>query len=261
MRLSSHPYLTSGADSTAARRPVRVLSDARWDKTAGVVRYRLKQLARVQARVGLTGGGPLLRTLVDWAPREAGLHAEAWDGHDRSGALDLSNDPRLSIQVVAVTLPRNTILLGTPRPLPARRKGASTWSEVPADQSRPAVVPFGHGLPYDNLGDFALEVTLPEDLPVDGAQRPIVSGPVPLRIIAPPDVVPTLQNHRYEIVVYLVSQNLFEVEIAHLPFTWRWDPASAPDGEHLLTANIRSYTGPVGTGSTLVIVRNPLSEE
>ncbi len=67
--------------------------DVRWDAPAGVIRYRLPAPARVNIRVGLKNHGPLLGTVLDWVARDAGEHAEPWDGRDASNVLDLAAHP------------------------------------------------------------------------------------------------------------------------------------------------------------------------
>jgi hypothetical protein len=46
------------------------------DATSGLVAYVMLKPARVRIRLGIRDGGPLLRTLADWAPRPAGLQRE-----------------------------------------------------------------------------------------------------------------------------------------------------------------------------------------
>lgn len=67
-----------------------VAKNVRWDAASKKIHYFLNHSGRVSVRVGLQNNGPLLRTVVDWVPRTAGVHEEAWDGKDASGVLDLT---------------------------------------------------------------------------------------------------------------------------------------------------------------------------
>jgi flagellar hook assembly protein FlgD len=72
------------------------------------VAYALPNDAMVRIRIGIHNG-PLMKTLLDWAPREAGDHFEPWNGLDDSGIIDVrSTDYSLNIQAYA--LPENSMI-------------------------------------------------------------------------------------------------------------------------------------------------------
>ena len=49
--------------------------------------YNLTANAKVRIRVGVPDGGPLVKTLMDWTPQQAGQHSVVWDGTDENGVI------------------------------------------------------------------------------------------------------------------------------------------------------------------------------
>jgi hypothetical protein len=55
-----------------------------------------------------------------------------------------------------------------------------------------------------------------------------------------------------------VDQVFFaEAERGYLPYNFRWETETLPEGEHLLTVNISSFKGQVGVASRKVRVVKP----
>ncbi len=86
----------TGPTPITARSPVRISEISTFDalrfnpgeKPFGQISYKLSKRAWVRIRIALRADRRLvLRTLVDWSPREAGENIEKWDGRDSAGYL------------------------------------------------------------------------------------------------------------------------------------------------------------------------------
>jgi len=200
----------------------------------------------IRIRIGLEEG-PLLKTLLDWAPRAAGEHIEHWDGKDKSGQMILLNHPNIAIMTHAYTIPDNSIIV--------------TGSRKPDYQMLNAYIKtqernkYFHALhPRAICHEPEIEIELPECEYQKGI--PVLKGAVPVIIkIAPRDTV-HLTNTRYEIIFFIDNIFLFEDEEGYDPFTYILETEGLPDGEHVITANVVSYDDHIGVATQKILVEN-----
>ena len=80
-----------------------------FDSKKGLISYEISQDARVRIRAGISGG-PLLRTILNWAPRLAGKNEEAWDGKDESGNINVVAQKDYKLMAEVISLPENSVL-------------------------------------------------------------------------------------------------------------------------------------------------------
>ncbi|WKD48530.1 FlgD immunoglobulin-like domain containing protein [Microbulbifer spongiae] len=234
------------------------VADVRWDTDAGRIRYHLSQPARVSIRLGLKAGGPLLRTLLDWAPRPGGAQAESWDGWDESQVLKIDAHPRLNLAVTAYALPQNTLFVG-------ERPQRVAFADLPAEKRReknttgPRTKRMYHHAdqPLERRGDIATHLSLGIDAERDSEGRWRVSGTVPLRLHVAQKDRARLLAQRFEPVFYVDGIFAFENEVGFLPMTWQWDSRRVSAGEHFVTVNVRGYEGNFGTATLKLWVERP----
>lgn len=230
------------------------VKDVHWDAEAGAVRYYLDKPARVNLRLGLDSG-PYLRTVVDWVPRQAGAHAETWDGMDASGVMDLAKNPALKPVVAAYTLPDNTIFVGA---APDRIHFVAETAK-PSLRERTIAPPVRQiansaQQPLETRGDVDAFLTLVGNFKQDADGRWRVSGRVPFRAdVAKADRQRVIQR-RFEAAFYVDGIFTYENELGYLPLTWHWDASALNPGEHFVTLNIRGYEGNFGTATVKVLV-------
>lgn len=240
---------TGGADLT----PRSIVRDAK----SGKIRYVLDAPARVSIRIGFQDNGPLLRTVVDWVARPAGLNEEAWDGWDASHVLPLAEHPKLDVSVSAFRLPENTILVGAPPPKVAIIDVSAWPRSVRASQaSQSQKRMFAHSQqPLEARGDFAVQLVLPDGLKRTADGVPIIAGAVPVRLEIPEAERARALARRFEPVFFLDGQYVFENEVGFVPMTWNWDSRAVNPGEHYLTVNLRGYEGNFGMATVKVVVQ------
>lgn len=83
-----------------------------------ILSYTLKVPSRVHVQAGVavknakTGvmEGPVMKTVVNRAPRAAGRIAEQWNGLDESGALFLPDLPNFVVAIAVTPLPDNSVI-------------------------------------------------------------------------------------------------------------------------------------------------------
>lgn len=234
--------------------------DVKWDAQSGHFSYVLDRPSRVNLRVGLENGGPLLHTLIDWVVRPAGLQQESWNGKDASSVLDLTKHPKLAISVQAFALPENSILVG-PRqtqvrlidPLPSGSKHREKSSAQPRRM-------YSHAQqPLEARGDFKVQLTLPKTLGRSSSGLPIISAVTPVRLEVDPKDRERALTRRFEPVFFIDGQFAFENEVGFVPMTWNFDPAALNDGEHFLTVNLRGYEGNFGMATVKILIHRQVA--
>jgi len=223
------------------------------DRKDGRMSYVLPKAAMVRIRIGLKDG-PLLRTLVDWEPQLAGQHQQRWDGKDASGIWDLSDHPRLDVNLSAYSLPANAIITDAgPESIP-KRPGREAVRRTPRRADRP------NGWYYHWTHDPAIcheprfSVTFPGIVPKAGSNVPVLPGKTPVRIEADPRDKRHLVNRRFEAMLYVDGVFLYEDENASNPFTYQWDTSRLAAGPHALTVNVMSYDDHIGVVTRQVMI-------
>jgi hypothetical protein len=217
-------------------------TNARFAEDPLGVAYSLPETGLVRIRIGLEGHGPLMRTLVDWVPRMRGQQLEVWDGLDQSGVIRLADHPRLAVQLDAVSLPKNTIVVGRASP------NVVSIEDLPESiAQRPALTRRYRMHDYlrqamQERRDISAAFALPEDRRDDNG-RPVLRGKVPVRLSLAEEDQRRLANERFEAVFFIDGLFAFEVESGYFPITWRWDTEGVDEGVHYVTANLRGYEG------------------
>jgi hypothetical protein len=228
----------------------------RWLRDEGRIELTLTRDARVRVRVGLTGGGPLLRTLLDWVPRPAGAHSIAWDGRDAAGVLDVAEHPNLAVVAEAFALPRNTFWVGKPPDRTSvvsdidgsiRRRSASRKPSQRHSYAAQAM---------ETRRDYRVDIQVKTDERAsDGTW--VVRGPVVVRVDVAESLRAQVLDERMELVHYVDGRLQYENEVGFLPASWRLDPAGLAEGDHYLTTNLRGYEGHFGVETVRIRVASP----
>jgi hypothetical protein len=210
------------------------------DPETGTMRYLLPQASRVRLRVGLRGL-PLLRTLYDWTPTAAGTHEVEWNGFDGTGKVRLRDNPALDVNLSAFALPGNAILVTANEP--AANPPTGVRPGVPRDAYRHAQ----HAL--EVCHEPRLRIELPDARAKAQGGLPLVSGTVPVRMTLDPDDAGHLVDVRFEVMLFIDTVLLAEVEEGSNPFTYQLDTRALSPGAHLFTVNVLSWDDHAGTAT------------
>ncbi len=233
--------------------------------------YSLPAPSRVSIRAGIRQG-PLLRTILDQAPRGAGDHVESWDGMDDTGRISVMSHPRRMIQVSGFLLPKGTILVqgsegrdaalfrtGKVSVASSEKPGILSFQRVRQNLMRRAE----QGVSQQALVRQALNVApkfhvrLKDDsTELAQAETTRVSGEVGLRVEVSPESLSAFNELRYEIVVFVDHERFDEEEQAYPSYTYVLDTRRLSNGEHWITINLVSMTGQMGSYSFRIDVAN-----
>jgi len=226
------------------------------------IRYDLPKAARVQIRVGIHEG-PLLKTICDWEPRVAGKHIEKWDGMDSSSTINVLNQKKYRMTISAFALPNNSIItvgnkeIGyaqykqsvrsySVRKIKPMRKRILSNANIHSHYVMPRRI--------DRSPKFKLE--LPEKIAMDNRGVPVVKGELTIKITQDELSMNILNEGRYEIVLYVDNTLYGEEEQGYSPYNWVLPTTRLKNGYHLITVNIATLTGQVGTATVKVKVEN-----
>lgn len=216
------------------------------------IRYSLTEPARVLIRAGIKGG-PLMNTIVAWAPRAKGTNIQAWNGFDQSGVQFLPQNPDLRVLVIAYALADGAIITtGNEKINYLAYRKQKNW---PASQIEPEKIinqrdgqrisPY-YFLPRSLAFDPKVLFSILDDLPKNEQGHVIVSQPVNIRVDLSSADEWLLQQSQYEISFFVDYKFIAEEETGYTPLTWQWDPSGIAAGEHVLTVNISGLWGHVG---------------
>jgi len=84
-----------------------------YSRLTATLSYMLKAPSRVHVQAGTVRAGaegPVLKTVIDRQPRDAGKIAEHWSGFDESGSLYIPDLPGFAIAIAATPLPGNSVI-------------------------------------------------------------------------------------------------------------------------------------------------------
>ncbi len=234
---------------------------AKFDRASGTLTYRLPQPARVLIRLGITQGGPLLRTLVDWEPRISGEITELWNGKDADNVLEIWGLPKFRTLITGFTLPATSVItigntreeyrtyklsLAQGRPKKLDRQ----WTAPrPPKRSRHFALP--------RLWDHAPQVLIsfPQLDPAQASEAvPALKDKVVVRL----DITGTnrdfIRNQQFEFIFFTDNVFFAEKEKAYVPYNFLWEVSQLPAGEHILTVNLVTSKGQIGVVSRKIKV-------
>lgn len=230
--------------------------DLKYDVRDGAISYVLPKPGRVNIRLGLKQG-PLLRTLVNWVVRDAGLHREPWDGFDNSGVLKFNKHADLDISFWGFVLNQNSIIVvgadpGANRPEFVKE---ATWGTHYRESSRPETPRLFDfwNYPRESCRDpkIYLKPLAVKELKDD---LPVITGETYFQMSVDPHDQELITDQKFEVVFYVDGVFIYEEEIGYAPFAWRWRPVGVNSGVHYITAMLRGYKGHFGSATTKVWV-------
>ena len=235
------------------------------NRRTGEIEYVLPKAGRVRIRLGIEDG-PLLLTLIDWEPRQAGRQKEIWDGRDEPGLMinPLAN-PDISVVLSAFSLPDNSVITtgnnltreGYKEVMPAEEDFNLSTGHIVAykkntSSRRNKAVHAPH--PREDCHEPGFRIELVGHTQNEGG-IPLINGMVPVRIHIDKKDKQRLIDSRFEVMFYVDHVFLFEEEEGFSPFTYMWDTNGMSEGEHLLTLNILGYDNHIGTKTVKIKIK------
>ncbi len=235
------------------------IQNIKYNRNSSEISFTLKQAAIINMRVGMTGGGPMMNTLIDWMPFSPGPHIINWDGRDRSGNVSLENVKKLDINGPAYALPMNGLILTGNQAL--RRPVFLADTDV-LDSVRAITIDPNRRLMSNHWRhrrnqcyDPEIILSLPANQKYNQDGIALVDGPLKLTMNVNESDRNFMINQRFEVVNYVDFLFAHEEEMGFLPYYWIWDPKGVNDGVHYITVMFRGYEGHFGTTTIKVMVR------
>jgi len=271
------PYVVSGGE--------RVTAGVLTTPAPGRFQYQLPDACRVLVRSAVEKG-PLVRTIVNWEPRTAGLCVEDWDGMDSDGLRRVADIEGIRIGVMAFTLPDKSIITTGNTAIDYRSYYRDFGKERPHTDIAPRVKtsealisphweipPHLNGDPrltmafVDVAGGATAKTPAAENAETHATESPTGDSgknvtrltkngrPVLVRVEVPDaSEMEFLNKQRFELIVYVDDHRVIEVEQGHVPFTYPWDISGLDPGLHTLTVNVSTFRNHVGTATRVVNV-------
>jgi hypothetical protein len=225
-----------------------------YSRVDGVLSYRLERPSRVhiqtgQARPVASGPaqGPVLRTIVDRAPRAGGAVIESWNGMDESGKVYIPDLQHFVVAALAVPLPESSLITVGNRHVSftdyARRHRAATFTRP----RRLAAAAHAHHQGLNAFEDRSPRLAL---RPAKGADSPVwASGTgegLAFSIQLDEDTAPFFLSQPNSLEVFFDVDRVSRVECRANPCRVRLPASQVPRGRHRLGVNWSSELGPVG---------------
>ncbi len=229
-----------------------VLRNLKWDRKTNIISYTLIKGSRVNFRIGISDGGPLLKTIINWQPRAQGDHIEYWNGYGESKQFNIANIANARLFSDAYTLSKNSIIIG-------KKIRPSQYIEVTDPEFRERkqskkTIESKFRLAQERR-DYPVAIKLPETEKYN-KNLPIYSGKVSVKIDISKAELARLHENRFEPILFVDGQYVSELETGFFPVTWQLDTSKYKTGEHYITINVRGYNGQYGTSTQIIFVDN-----
>jgi len=218
------------------------------------IEYTLPVASRMLVRSGIKNG-PMLATIVDWAPRTAGFHAERWSGRDADGVITIDQNPQVGYLIIGYQLPDHSIITyGNDKENYRQYRERKAWQIKKANYEN-RLLERGDKLIRAEFYSPILQQKSPRidvNLVDKKNRKPIETIQdfdevlVEVKLNEFDEVY--LDQERYEISFFVDNEFIAEEEQGFVPFTWRWSPGrfGIKSGDHVLTVNVSGYNGQVG---------------
>ena len=244
-------YIYDMADETGGIE--LTLRGLNFDNKTGQIDYVLPKAARVRIRIGIKDGGPLLQTLLDWQPQQAGKHTITWDGMDSSGVMDLLGNPNIFVNIASFSLPENSVILEGGERVGYEKK-ISTAKRPAKSVTTKKYIHALHKRAKCHEPNFDFEILGLKEYNEKGIPL-ITQDIIPIRIIIDQKDKIDLINSRFEIIFFIDNVFIFEEEEGTSPFTYRFDTKGLSQGEHIITVNIYGFNDHIASRSKRIFIQ------
>jgi len=222
--------------------------DITYDPKSGEIRYLLPQAGRARVRVGISDG-PVLRSLLDYAPLPAGRHTVAWDGKDSSG--NEWSRSAVAVHVWAFSLPQNCVIVqgATAPAYPAYRQffvaPAAAKPDLHATHTR------------QGCHEPAFAVSFPGAATGNDGLGVPKTGRLLVHVQLDPRDHRALVENLFEIVFYIDGVFFFEDSNAADPFTCTLDLTRIGKGRHILSVQVMDFEDHAASRSFGITCQEP----
>jgi hypothetical protein len=251
VRVQINPAETSGGE---------IVSGLNWVKDpTGDITFNLESPSRVLLRVGIKNG-PMLKSMLYWAPKAPGKVVQRWDGFDYDKIEKIADRQDLWVLLMAYKLHRYAIITQGNQTLDYRawktsleiKRGKVDISRI---QSRREGVRIEKNYFYPREFEPTMTIRFSEDLTTTRHKLPILDTPVFIETNVPQEDRWVMESEMFEVVYFLDYEFQSEEEQGFLPFIWKLDPQKMSPGRHVATVQLVGYSGFVVSRSVEFFVK------
>lgn len=223
------------------------------DTIHGRISYVLKSPALVITRIGLADGGPFLRALEYREPKPAGLNHVPWDGMDNAGVVNFLKHPKLKVYVDAYGLNANSIVVMGREPGKSFRTASAGKNGKVRSRKRASRRVIRNHWQHEpgTCRDPQVKIAFPGAKKRDDGTLE-VKGPVRIKVDVPKADRALMIDERFEVMIFVDYNFVFEDETAFFPYNWTWDPKGDSGKTRNITVNIIGYEGHIGSNTVKV---------
>jgi hypothetical protein len=234
-------------------RPVSIDSTS-YSRVDGVLSYRLERPSRVHIQAGqaqaVAGGpaqGPVLRTIVDRAPRAGGAVIEPWNGMDESGKVYIPDLQHFAVAILAVPLPESSLITVGNRSVSFTEYARRHRSETLTRPRKLAATAHAHHQGLNAFEDRSPRLVLS---PAKGGDSSVwksdTGKALEFSVGLDRDTAPFFLSQPNSLDVFIDADPVLHVSCRANPCSVRLPAAQVPRGRHRLGVNWSSELGPVG---------------
>lgn len=244
----------------ATTEEIREIPTTSYSRNDGVLTYRLPWPARVHLQAGQAVKdprtnrpvGPVLKTIVDRAPRASGAVVERWNGFDESGSIEVAELPNFVVGVLATRLPTASVITTGNRKTSFREYAKRHRpAEALAPRKREPGNPAAHAA-HRHTGLSAFEDQSPA-LVVE-AMGPVDSPTRRFRVRVPEEAAPWFLSLGTSLQVFVDEKPTSREASPANPAELDVDLSGLKPGDHRIAFNWTTGSGPVATGAIRVRV-------
>jgi hypothetical protein len=234
-------------------RPISIDSTS-YSRVDGVLSYRLERPSRVHIQAGqarpVAGGparGPVLRTIVDRAPRAGGAVIESWNGMDESGRIYIPDLQHFVVAALAVPLPESSLITIGNRTVSFTGYARRHRAETSTRPRKLAATAHAHHQGLNAFEDRSPRlVLLPAKENDSSAWKSGTGEALEFSVEVDKDTAPFFLGQPTSLEVFIDVDRVSRVDCRANPCRVRLPAAQVPRGRHRLGVNWSSELGPVG---------------
>ncbi|RLA72836.1 MAG: hypothetical protein DRG78_23285 [Epsilonproteobacteria bacterium] len=226
----------------------------------GKITYNLPKPSRVLIRLGINSGA-MLRSLINWVPKNSGKNLQFWDGYDQNHLIKIQKHKDFKIIFSAFSLADYSIITTGNRASyfdyveKYAHKASLDAKKQRLHSAKTKLMSPYYVRSLSDMREPKIDIVFPENIKRDSNGIPVIKMGEKIRIKVVMNDKDALRmgKVKYEITFFDDLEFIAEEEMGYVPISWLFSPQNKK-GKHILTVNIASFKGHVGLTSSLYII-------
>lgn len=227
----------------------------------GKITYNLPKPSRVLIRLGI-GSGAMLRSVINWVPKNSGKNIQFWDGYDQNHLIKIQKHKDFKIIFSAFTLADYSIITTGNRTSYfdyvekyAHKASLKAKTERLHSAKTKLMSPY-YVRSLSDMREPKINILFPKNIKRDANGVPIIKmgEKIRIKVVMNDKDASRMEKVKYEITFFDDLEFIAEEEMGYVPISWLFSPQNKK-GQHTLTVNVASFKGHVGLTSSLYIIK------